>query len=287
MAIVERERRGQVEILRFNRPEARNAISPEVSVAMAGFLDVAATDPVVRAVVVTGTGPVFSAGADLKVVAKGGGASIANAPGGFAGLVTRDFPKPLIAAVNGPALAGGFEIVLACDLVVAADTARFGIPEVQRGLMAAAGALIRLPKRVPLAIAFLLRSVRGERLAGLAVVLAIFVSACVAFYETIQRFIHPQHLSHLWVLAAAGAIGFVGNELAAQVRLRAGERLASPALVADGKHARIDGFVSLGVVASAALVASGARIGDPIVGLAITLVILKITWDSWWIVRAS
>ena len=140
---------------------------------------------------------------------------------------------------------------------------------------------------VPLAIAFLLRSLRGERLAGLAVVLAIFVSACVAFYETIQRFVHPQHLSHLWVLAAAGAIGFVGNELAAQVRLRAGERLASAALIADGKHARIDGFVSLGVVASAALVASGARIGDPIVGLAITLVILKITWDSWWIVRAS
>lgn len=140
---------------------------------------------------------------------------------------------------------------------------------------------------VPLAIAFLLRSLRGERLAGLAVVFAIFVSACVALYETIQRFIHPQHLSHLWVLAAAGAIGFVGNELAAQVRLRAGERLSSPALIADGKHARIDGFVSLGVVASAALVASGARVGDPIVGLAITLVILKITWDSWWIVRAS
>jgi enoyl-CoA hydratase len=153
MAIVEHERRGQVEILRFNRPEARNAISPEVSIAMAGLLDAAAVDADVRAVVVTGTGPVFSAGADLKVVAKGGGASIANAPGGFAGLVTRDFPKPLVAAVNGPALAGGFEIVLACDLVVAADTARFGIPEVQRGLMAAAGALIRLPKRVPLAIA--------------------------------------------------------------------------------------------------------------------------------------
>jgi enoyl-CoA hydratase len=153
MAIVEQERRGQVEILRFNRPEARNAISPEVSTAMAALLDAAAVDPAVRAVVVTGTGPVFSAGADLKVVARGEGARIAAAPGGFAGLVTRDFPKPLVAAVNGPALAGGFEIVLACDLVVAADTARFGIPEVQRGLMAAAGALIRLPKRVPLAIA--------------------------------------------------------------------------------------------------------------------------------------
>jgi cation diffusion facilitator family transporter len=138
---------------------------------------------------------------------------------------------------------------------------------------------------VPLGIAFFLRSVRGEKLAGLAVVLAIFVSACVAFYETIMRFIHPQHLTHLWVLAAAGVIGFVGNELAAQVRLSAGRRLASAALVADGNHARIDGFVSLGVVASAIVVALGAQIADPIVGLAITLVILKITWDSWHTVR--
>ena len=134
---------------------------------------------------------------------------------------------------------------------------------------------------VPLGIAFFLRSFRGEKLAGFAVVLAIFVSACVALYETIQRLIHPQQLSHLWVLAAAGIVGFVGNELAAHVRLQAGKRLSSPALIADGNHARIDGFVSLGVVASAAVVALGARIGDPIIGLLITLVILKITWDSW------
>jgi divalent metal cation (Fe/Co/Zn/Cd) transporter len=93
---------------------------------------------------------------------------------------------------------------------------------------------------VPLGIAFVLRSVRGEKLAGFAVVLVIFVSACVALYETIQRLIHPQDLSHLWVLAAAGVVGFVGNELAAQVRLRAGKRLSSPALVADGNHARVD-----------------------------------------------
>ena len=81
---------------------------------------------------------------------------------------------------------------------------------------------------IPLGIAFFLRSFRGEKLAGLAVVLAIFVSACVALYETIMRLLHPQHLSHLWALAAAGAIGFIGNELAAQVRLRAGRRLSSP-----------------------------------------------------------
>ena len=134
---------------------------------------------------------------------------------------------------------------------------------------------------VPLAIAFFLRSFRAEKLAGLAVVLAIFISACVALYETIERLIHPQDLTHLGVLAAAGVVGFVGNELAAQVRLRAGRRLSSPALIADGNHARTDGFVSLGVVASAIVVALGAPIGDPIIGLLITVVILKITWDSW------
>ena len=134
---------------------------------------------------------------------------------------------------------------------------------------------------VPLGIAFFLRSYRGEKLAGLAVVLAIFVSACVALYQSIQRFIHPQGLSHLWALAAAGAVGFLGNEIAAQIRLRAGWRLSSPALVADGKHARVDGFVSLGVVASAVVVALGAPIGDPIVGLIISAVIIKVTWDSW------
>ena len=138
---------------------------------------------------------------------------------------------------------------------------------------------------VPLGIAFVLRSPRAERLAGLAVVFAIFVSACVALYETIMRFIHPEHLTHLWALAAAGLIGFAGNELAARVRLSAGRRLASAALVADGNHARIDGFVSLGVIASALLVALGAPVADPLVGLAITCVILKITWDSWHTIR--
>jgi enoyl-CoA hydratase len=153
MALVEFEARGHIALLTLNRPEARNAISPEVSQAMAGLLDAIEADDDLRAVVLTGAGDVFSAGADLKVVARGRGMDIARGKGGFAGIVNRDFPKPVIAAVNGPALAGGFEIVLSCDLVVAADTSRFGIPEVQRGLMAAAGGLIRLPKRVPLAIA--------------------------------------------------------------------------------------------------------------------------------------
>jgi cation diffusion facilitator family transporter len=140
---------------------------------------------------------------------------------------------------------------------------------------------------VPLGIAFFLRSARGEKLAGLAVVAAIFISACVALYETIERLLHPQHLSHLWVLAGAGVVGFVGNEIAARVRLRAGQRLASPALMADGNHARIDGFVSLSVIASAIVVGLGVPIADPLIGLVITAVILKITWDSWRTVSAS
>jgi cation diffusion facilitator family transporter len=140
---------------------------------------------------------------------------------------------------------------------------------------------------IPLGIAFYLRSYRGEKLAGLAVVLAIFISACIALYATIERLIHPQSLTHLWALAGAGVIGFLGNEIAARVRLRGGRRLSSPALIADGNHARTDGFVSLGVVASAIAVALGAPIADPLIGLAITLVILKITWDSWRIVSRT
>jgi cation diffusion facilitator family transporter len=138
---------------------------------------------------------------------------------------------------------------------------------------------------IPVGIAFWLRSFRAEKVAGLFVVLAIFFSACVALYATIQRFIDPEPLSNLGALAAAGVIGFVGNEIAAQVRLRAGRRLASPALVADGNHARVDGYVSLGVVVSAIGVWLGFDRADPLVGLAITLVILRITWDSWRTVR--
>jgi len=140
---------------------------------------------------------------------------------------------------------------------------------------------------VPLGAAFLLRSARAERLAGVLVVAAIFVSACVAGYEALRRLFEPEDLSHLGALAGAGVAGFVGNEAAALIRLRAGRRLASPALVADGYHARTDGLVSLGVVASAVAVALGAEIADPLIGLGITLVILKIARDSWRTVRAG
>jgi cation diffusion facilitator family transporter len=134
---------------------------------------------------------------------------------------------------------------------------------------------------VPLGIAFALRSWRAERGAGLFVVAAIFISACVAGVEAIRRLVHPAAPEHLAVLAAAGAIGYVGNYVAAVIRARAGRKLGSPALVADGNHARADAYVSLAVVASAAAVALGAPIADPLIGLAITAVILRITWQSW------
>jgi cation diffusion facilitator family transporter len=140
---------------------------------------------------------------------------------------------------------------------------------------------------VPLGIAFLMRSERAERGAGLAVVAAILISAVVAGAEAINRLVHPQAPDHLWALAAAGGIGYVGNLLAARVRSRASHRLDSPALVADGNHARADAYVSLAVVASAAVVALGLEIADPIIGLAITVVILRITWASWRTVRAD
>jgi cation diffusion facilitator family transporter len=140
---------------------------------------------------------------------------------------------------------------------------------------------------IPLGVAFLLRSARAERVAGRLVVLAIFVSACVAGYEALARLLDPRTPYGLAVLAAAGLIGFAGNWLAAQIRTNAGRRLDSAALIADGDHARADAYVSLAVVASAAVVALGLDIADPLIGLAITLVILRITWQSWQTVRAG
>ena len=140
---------------------------------------------------------------------------------------------------------------------------------------------------IPLAVAFALRSARAERIAGLFVVLAIFVSACVAGVEAVARLIEPREPSHLLALGVAGALGFAGNWVAAAVRTRAGRRLDSPALIADGAHARADAYVSLAVVASAIVVALGLDIADPLIGLGITLVILRITWASWRTVRAG
>jgi cation diffusion facilitator family transporter len=138
---------------------------------------------------------------------------------------------------------------------------------------------------IPLGIAFALRSARAERWAGMAVVFAIFASACVAGYEAVARLIEPREVEQLGALAAAGALGFAGNWWAALIRSRAGRRLDSPALIADGDHARADAYVSLAVVGSAAGLALGADLLDPLIGLGISVVILRITWQSLLTVR--
>jgi cation diffusion facilitator family transporter len=138
---------------------------------------------------------------------------------------------------------------------------------------------------VPLGAAFLLRSERAERGAGIAVVLTILASAITAGVFAVERIINPLSPDHLPALAAAGVVGVIGNAIAARVRLAGGRRLDSAALVADGQHARSDAIVSAGVVLSAGAVALGAPIVDPIIGLVITGLILRITWESWNTVR--
>jgi cation diffusion facilitator family transporter len=137
---------------------------------------------------------------------------------------------------------------------------------------------------VPLAAAFLLRSERAERAAGVVVVLAILASAVTAGVFAIERLIDPVPPEHLLALSLAGAIGVAGNAVAAWIRLGGGRRLDSAALVADGQHARADALVSVGVVLSALCVAAGVPIADAIIGLLITGLILRITWQSWAIV---
>jgi Co/Zn/Cd efflux system component len=140
---------------------------------------------------------------------------------------------------------------------------------------------------IPLGIAFVMRSFTAERRAGYFVVATILVSACVAAGTAVDRLLHPQALHHLVVLAVAGVVGFLGNEIAARIRLRAGARLHSAALIADGNHARTDALVSLAVVASSIVVGLGFRLGDPLIGLTITIVILRITWQSFLTIRAD
>ena len=147
--MVEYEQRGSVAILTIRRPEARNAVNGEVAKSMEAGIDRLEDDPEVWVGVVAGEGPVFSAGADLKVIAAGKPAELQTERGGFGGITRRERTKPLVAAVDGPALAGGCEIALACDLIVASRQAAFGLPEVKRSLVAAAGGLFRLPRALP------------------------------------------------------------------------------------------------------------------------------------------
>jgi enoyl-CoA hydratase/carnithine racemase len=148
------EQRDDICILTIERPERANSIDLETALELSASLDGLAQDERTRVVVLTGAGSrVFCAGMDLKAVEAGLDQEINSVPGGFAGIVRRDFPKPIIGAVEGAAIGGGFEIVLACDMVVASEQAQFGLPEVRHGLIAASGGLIRLPRRIPPALA--------------------------------------------------------------------------------------------------------------------------------------
>jgi enoyl-CoA hydratase len=144
---VRTERRGGVLTITIDRREMRNAIDTETAWAISNALDELDADRELVAAVLTGAGGTFCAGMDLKAFLAGERPSVGAR--GFAGIVEQPPVKPVIAAVEGAAVAGGFEIVLACDLVVAADNSRFGLPEVKRGLVAAGGGLMRLPRRVP------------------------------------------------------------------------------------------------------------------------------------------
>lgn len=163
--MIEFEIEGRIAVIRLDRVEARNAINPAMAQAIESAIDRLEQDDELWIGILAHNGPVFSAGADLKEIASGNGAILGTERGGFGGIVLRERTKPLIAAVDGHAVAGGTEIVLSCDLVVASTIAKFGIPEVKRSLVAAAGGLVRLPRVLPPNIAMEL-AITGDTLSA-------------------------------------------------------------------------------------------------------------------------
>jgi enoyl-CoA hydratase len=152
--MIEQEAHGNVLVLRINRPEARNAVNGAVAQGLEAGIDRLEEDEGLWVGIVTGGSDIFCAGADLKLINAGKAAEMNTKRGGFAGITARQGrTKPVIAAVEGPALAGGLEIALSCDLIVASTESRFGLPEVKRSLIAAAGGVHRLPQRLPRPIA--------------------------------------------------------------------------------------------------------------------------------------
>lgn len=143
-----------VAVITLDRPAKRNAVNGAVAAALSDLLAQTEADPAIRAVVLASSDPaIFCAGADLAEIARGNGRQLWTKHGGFAGITAAVRHKPWIAAITGPALAGGCEIALSCDMIVASDGARFGLPEVKRGLFAAAGGAYRLPRALPRNIA--------------------------------------------------------------------------------------------------------------------------------------
>jgi len=149
--VVEYRTEGPVAIITLNRPEARNAVNGEVAQGLEKALDAYESDTSLWAAILTANGKAFCAGADLKAIAAGKGGELRTEKGGFAGIVARERIKPLIAAITGSALAGGTEIALSCDIIISSDETNFGLPEVKRSLVAAAGGLYRLPRAIGMA----------------------------------------------------------------------------------------------------------------------------------------
>ncbi|WP_419929535.1 crotonase/enoyl-CoA hydratase family protein [Candidatus Poriferisocius sp.] len=153
MSLVLYEAEGRIAVITLNRPEARNAMSPELSAALGEAFDQFEADDDLWVAILAGNGRVFCAGADLKALSEGRTAGIITAEEGFGRFARRQRDKPVIAAVDRPAVAGGFELVMGCDLVVASTEAAFGLPEVKRSLVASEGGVTRLPRRIPTNIA--------------------------------------------------------------------------------------------------------------------------------------
>ena len=148
---VEIQKEGNLAIITLNRPEARNAINGEMATTMEACLDEFENDENLWVGILKAEGTVFCAGADLKEINAGNGANLSTSKGGFGGITKRDRTKPLIAAITGTAVAGGCEISLSCDMIVASNETVFGLPEVKRSLVAAAGGLFRLPRALGMA----------------------------------------------------------------------------------------------------------------------------------------
>lgn len=232
--MVDYEVRGNVGLITIRRPEARNAVNGEVAAGIEAAIDRLEESEGVWVGVLTGEGPVFSAGADLKAIASGGAGGLNTSRGGFAGIVTRERNKPIVAAVNGAAVAGGCEIALACDLIVALRSAAFGLPEVKRALVAAAGGLFRLPRVIGTKAAMeavltgdpisaerayelgLVNQVVDDDVVGAALALAerVAANAPLAVQESRRIVLAAETADDetLWKMSAAGIAAMFGTE---------------------------------------------------------------------------
>ena len=239
------ERAGSVLFLTINRPHCRNAIDAATSLAIDQQIDLAETDPTIGAVILTGTGDIaFCSGMDLKEAARIG-AGHGLIPGrGFAGITERQRTKPLIAAINGIAVAGGFEIALAADMIIAADHARFGLSEVKRGLFAFAGGIQRLARQIPRSAAMSMilngEPVSAARLFELGVVSEV-VPAAQLRARTLD--FAQAMLANSWEAICNGKLLYdIAVDLPIVQALRVGQAMGQPTLDSADSRAGITAF---------------------------------------------